>query len=311
MGKLNILQHKSEKNRERVRQDEEKARLEEEKKAQRALEADREARLDLMRRKAHAKREITGGPADVSQTSLTLAEEPGEAPQGHINFFAELEAAAGKAQGVNAEYEAEKKAEKEKYEKQFTWYLGETRDGKKEVPWYATKDLKAPSPPPKPAGRRGKKEKEDMLKEMDDPLSSISKYLEAKDKDKTKKSSRSKPRTSSSSSSSSLERLRAERLAREAAERKRAEAVLHPEQDQRMRGKEEEDQRMRGKEKEDQRMRGKEKEDQRMRGKEKEDQKMREKAKGRNREGHGRNGKKRGGMGFLGFHGLSRIEEIV
>ncbi|KAJ3032016.1 hypothetical protein HDV00_008018 [Rhizophlyctis rosea] len=239
MGKLNILQHKSwhvysEKNREKVRKDEEKARIEEEKKAERAVQADREARLDLMRSRARAKRQ----ESDVSESNqtLTVPHHETEEPQQHVNFFPELETGRS-ATGKNAEHEAEKKAEKAKEDLKSTWYLGETRDGKKEVPWYATMDMKAPTRtdplgrPVTQADEKKKEDKDDRRKHVDDPLAMMEKYvkgMKSSEKDRHKKDKSSRHKSSTSSSSSSMDRLRAERLKREADERRRTELLLNP-----------------------------------------------------------------------------------
>ncbi|KAJ3055754.1 hypothetical protein HK097_009407 [Rhizophlyctis rosea] len=229
MGKLNILQHKSwhvysEKNREKVRRDEEKARVEEAKKAERALQADREARLNTLRANSKARN------LDPGDTYEQLHNAPNEPPQ-HINFFPELETGRSASRG-NAELEAERKAEKAKEEQKHTWYFGETRDGKKEVPWYATKDMKAPTRtdasgrPLKAVDDKKKKDKDDRRKSLDDPLALMEKY--AKRLKKSDKEKNPKGASSSTSSTSSIESLRAERLKRETAERQRTELLLNP-----------------------------------------------------------------------------------
>ncbi|KAL7424723.1 hypothetical protein Q5752_000407 [Cryptotrichosporon argae] len=76
MPRLQILQHKSyhpynEKNKQRVREDEAKAQAEEEAKQQRAFDAEAEARLDMLRRRA-------GSPSDLPSKSDHRATGAGE-----------------------------------------------------------------------------------------------------------------------------------------------------------------------------------------------------------------------------------------
>ncbi|KND04860.1 uncharacterized protein SPPG_00559 [Spizellomyces punctatus DAOM BR117] len=249
MGKLNILQHKSwhvynEVNQERVRKDEEAARIEEEKKKERALQADREARLALLRSKSRGRigsshaEVLDVAPNEVS-TALSLPDTE-ERHIGHVNLFEEAEREARGKGGKNPEYEAEKRAKEKKEADKFTWYLGETKDGKKETPWYATLDLKSDKKPQEgPAGlikdEKARKAKDERRKAKEDPLNAMTKYVsksERRERERQAHSERrkraTKTRESSSSSSSNIEKLRAERLARERVERAKAQEVLQP-----------------------------------------------------------------------------------
>ncbi|TPX59987.1 hypothetical protein SpCBS45565_g07609 [Spizellomyces sp. 'palustris'] len=228
-------------NQERVRKDEEAARIEEEKKKERTLQADREARLALLRSKSRGSSHsvaVDAAPNEES-TALSLPDSEGR-HVGHINLFEEAEKEARGKGGKNPEYEAEKRAKEKKEADKFTWYLGETKDGKKETPWYATLDLKSDRKPQDgPAGlvkdEKSRKAKDERRKAKEDPLSAITKYVSKSEKRERERQAHSerrkrstKTRESSSSSSSNIEKLRAERLARERVERAKAQEVLQP-----------------------------------------------------------------------------------
>jgi hypothetical protein len=179
---LHLQHHKSyhpynKDNIERVRKDEEIARLKEEGKEHQALLAEAEARLEALKRQKGrssaiegdrlkaAEREIDGhkgaltsfdqkerekigllaGPSRLDSSKDTLVDR-----SGHINFWAGQEkkrqrsageeASSGKRKG-NSEYEAEKSAEKQKWEEQNTMYLG--KPAKDMNPWYQDKDLQS------------------------------------------------------------------------------------------------------------------------------------------------------------------------
>ncbi|KAJ7073736.1 hypothetical protein C8F01DRAFT_1205218 [Mycena amicta] len=99
MGKLNIAHHKSYHpyrcdNIERVRQDEEEARLQEAKEEGRLMLADSEARIDTLRQRAGAKRRKDDD--DIERAMVSQVENGHVAAvlpttAGHINFFEDLE----------------------------------------------------------------------------------------------------------------------------------------------------------------------------------------------------------------------------
>ncbi|KAJ4469175.1 hypothetical protein C8R41DRAFT_778236 [Lentinula lateritia] len=119
MGKLNIAHHKSyhpyrRDNIEKVRRDEEEARLKEAKEEGRMLLADSEARIDLLRQKnKSSKKHIDDGLRQLASSSTatpTLASI--STSGGHINFFEDLEqnaiVAAAKASKKDIPVETDK-----------------------------------------------------------------------------------------------------------------------------------------------------------------------------------------------------------
>ncbi|KAJ3093052.1 hypothetical protein HK102_010957 [Quaeritorhiza haematococci] len=193
MPKLNILQHKSEKNRERVRRDEEQARLEEESKkakAQLAVEC-------IQLRKAKAVWMSSGN--EVGKEKRWSSQGKG---------------------GTNAEYEEEKRLEKEKWEKKYTSYLG--GDAGKSTPWYANLPSKEPT---EEATDKRKQSKSQKVKEREDPLTLMSEYLNHQKKE-VKKRRKMLALPSTESGDDKMRRLREERLRREHEERLRAAKLL-------------------------------------------------------------------------------------
>ncbi|KAG8902378.1 hypothetical protein FRC00_011396, partial [Tulasnella sp. 408] len=98
MGKLNIAHHKSyhpyrRDNIERVRRDEEAARLQQLKDEGKLLMADSEARLDVLRKRSSAsrrRRDPSPGQKFGQQPEEARSDEL-TTPDGHINFFATTE----------------------------------------------------------------------------------------------------------------------------------------------------------------------------------------------------------------------------
>ncbi|KAL4224326.1 Leukocyte receptor cluster member 1 [Mactra antiquata] len=243
---MNILHHKSwhvrnKDNIERVRRDEAKAAEEEKEKLRKIALAEQEARTDLLRQKARKRRsddpfgsitQDTDKQISSSSTS-TVTTDITDTPPGNINFFKHLETGEEK-QGKNIEHEEEKKAEKEKWEKDIglLTYLGqsavETQD---EKPWYLS-------------GRKKQKDRLDpvtkdrKLKDDLDPLNTMKSYIhKTKHNDKKhkhkesghkhKKHKKEKERQSNKQSSTkTIEMLRNERLKREAQERQRTHDLL-------------------------------------------------------------------------------------
>lgn len=229
---MNILPHKSwhvrtKKNIERVRRDEAKAAEEEEERQRRIALAEQETRTELLRKKAKSQRAIKG--LDISDTDVEHVTLEAPAPT-HINFFSEIEKEERQNLAKNAEHEAEKKAEKEKWERKIglLTYLGESAvESQVTPPWYLqNKKLRLDN---EAKVTETKKEKRDN----DDPLLKMRAYLSKKDKkhkkDKNeKKRDRKKEKCKKLSSSScvSIDQLRAERLQREKNERSRALALM-------------------------------------------------------------------------------------
>lgn len=181
---LHLAHHKSyhpynKDNIEKVRRDEEAARLEEESKGERSLLAESESRLEALRRQKAkhvtdnesrlraAEKELDGrkgalkdfdekqrekigleaGPSRLRANGDTLVDR-----DGHINFWAGQEglrkrqrsggedASADKRRG-NKDYESDKADEKKKWDERTTMYLG--KPAKELRPWYQSEDLQS------------------------------------------------------------------------------------------------------------------------------------------------------------------------
>lgn len=230
---MNILPKKSwhvrnKDNIERVRRDEEKAAEEEKEREKRIAIAESEARTELLRKKSRQHQHETSDELDLPATS---------APQHrHINFFEDLE--HGKLGGKNAEYEEEKRLEKEKQEKAIglLTYLGQgSVELEANKPWYF-------KPPEKRKSNddRLRDEVDAKKKHASDPMSKMNRYVDQSIKvrklkhggsadegshhshhHRHKKETDSKPRKSKT-----IEELRAERMHREQQERHRAEQLI-------------------------------------------------------------------------------------
>ncbi|KAI8329580.1 hypothetical protein BD560DRAFT_416673 [Blakeslea trispora] len=208
---MNILHHKSwhvynKDNIEKVRQDEAKAEEEARKKQEKVILAESEARLDLLRKRANAHL-----PAEQQQQTVIQ----------HVNLFQDLQAS------TNDEHEADKRAEKEKQERQHTMYLDKGAT-KEDQPWYTRskkseekyKDhYKFKSNHDKKEEQKHRK-KRHSIRVLEDPLEYISKSLEKKHH---KKKLERKPKDKKTSS---IEELRAKRMERERAEQARARSLF-------------------------------------------------------------------------------------
>uniref|UniRef100_A0A8C3WYG4 Leukocyte receptor cluster member 1 n=1 Tax=Catagonus wagneri TaxID=51154 RepID=A0A8C3WYG4_9CETA len=200
----------------RVRRDEAQAREEEKERERRVLLAQQEARTEFLRKKAR------------HQNSLPALEaaEAGAPSSGPVDLFRELlEEGKGLTRG-NKEYEEEKRQEKERQEKALgiLTYLGQSAaEAQTQPPWY---QLPPGRGTPSPGAGRDEK-----IKNRLDPLREMQKHLGKKRKHGSVDSSHSRkekglPAKQRPTEPPSLDRLRAERLQREAAERARAEALL-------------------------------------------------------------------------------------
>ncbi|XP_060554527.1 leukocyte receptor cluster member 1 homolog [Ruditapes philippinarum] len=252
---MNILPHKSwhvrtKKNIERVRRDEAKAAEEEKEKQRRIALAEQESRTDLLRKRArnrldeeeleHSALKVPRVEDNGEASSSKSVEESGATSKvidiytntGHINFFKDIEAGEVK-HGKNKEHEDEKKAEKEKWEKDIglLTYLGQSSvESSEQAPWYLS-------------GKKREKDpldpvvKDRKLKNRLDPLNEMKSYIhkskhkhklgdkEKHHKHKHKKKIREKePKKHEKhvSATKTIEQLRAERIEREKQERQKA-----------------------------------------------------------------------------------------
>ena len=208
--------------------------------------AEQEARTDFLREKAKT-RQLEGSKTEAlpgsSQNTIAVIQQP----TGHINFFKDEE--EGMKYGANEEYQAEKKAEKEKYEKNIglLTYLGQSAvESQQSKPWYfkvPDKKRKTDDDKSVKTSKKIYQEECDQKRKFDlDPMRQMTQCLEVKEKHKSKHKDKkskkdkkhkhkndkdgSKHREASHSGKKTIEELRAERLKREKQEKKRAEEVL-------------------------------------------------------------------------------------
>ncbi|XP_056114454.1 leukocyte receptor cluster member 1 [Rhinichthys klamathensis goyatoka] len=215
----------------RVRRDEANA-AEEEREIQRRVErAEQEARTEYLRKKAQAGLQQTGEWTEDGEAAETSR---GAREIEHLNLFPLEDSSEKKG---NAEYLKEKKEEKEKQERAIgilvslgpapgteatPWYLKDGKDKEEE------RDKKEKGKSKQRTMTEEEREKKDRkLKDSLDPLKEMKKALAVKDRKLKKHKKKEKnDRGEKRSGESSIERLRAERLQREAEERKRTKALL-------------------------------------------------------------------------------------
>ncbi|KAG8738418.1 hypothetical protein FRC10_006913 [Ceratobasidium sp. 414] len=267
MGKLNIAHHKSyhpyrADNVERVRRDEEEARIKEAQEDDRVMLADSEARIGLLRERAKAEAKpskhkqqreeerllqagnpLIAGPS--SPTSITKENGPGgavtlTAASGHVNLFEELEYSHQGKLEHNSHSRTKDKAQEKELEKGVPLMP----DAKDRNPWYMDKGLKHPKDltdeeaklrePAEPEnekerwGRRSRVTKVSSKTTLD-PLTDVQSHLAARSRVLSARPGTMlpppipAPRTSNSSTPKDAA---SERTARETAERARAEALI-------------------------------------------------------------------------------------
>ncbi|VDN07034.1 unnamed protein product [Thelazia callipaeda] len=149
--KMNILPKKkwhvrTKENVARVRRDQKKAKEEEERITERAQRAEQEYRVNILRKNAEKRMETMYG---VKKSDTSGTETQYTNASGHVNFFADLEEEYCKNYGVgNRDYKLEKKQEQEEYEKKvgILQYLGQgSSELSKEKPWYEKVPVKKES----------------------------------------------------------------------------------------------------------------------------------------------------------------------
>ncbi|XP_063396875.1 leukocyte receptor cluster member 1 homolog [Mytilus trossulus] len=255
---MNILHHKSwhvrrKDNIERVRRDEAQAADEEKEKQRKIALAEQEARTELLRSKNRKRIAETSGTAEsetITETnksnSVTEASTSDDKKSiniysgsgGHINFFKDAEDGIVEKK-KNVEHEKEKKDEKETWEKKMgiLTYLGQSRTDDP-TPWYLSKKRKIEED----GSISPRRERDEKRKKHMDPIYDLKNYVEKtkdvhsperkknkhkhKEKKKHKHKSKDKDRPQTSSSSKTIEQLRAERLRREADEKKKTSELM-------------------------------------------------------------------------------------
>ncbi|XP_029360739.1 leukocyte receptor cluster member 1 [Echeneis naucrates] len=209
----------------RVRRDEAQA-AEEEREAKRRVErAEQEARTEYLRRKARAALQTEGGRKDEDEDQTG-----GSGALEHLNLFPLEESSEKKG---NEEYLREKKEEKEKQERAIGLLVSlGPQPGSEVTPWYLKssqeKEEGKEKDKRKGVSEEEREKKDRRLKDSLDPLKDMKKALAVKGKKehKSKKKEKRNKSEKRSSGESSIEQLRAERLQREAEERRRAQALL-------------------------------------------------------------------------------------
>ncbi|KAK5862199.1 hypothetical protein PBY51_017620 [Eleginops maclovinus] len=217
----------------RVRKDEAQA-AEEEREAKRRVErAEQEARTEYLRSKSRAA---------LSSVEEQKADEHDDVRSGgsgileHLNLFPLEDSSEKKG---NEEYLKDKKDEQEKQERAIGLLVSlGPQPGTEVTPWYMKtgkekEEVKEKEEKREKEKKKGlseeEKEKRDLrLKDSLDPLKDMKKALAVKDRKYNygKKKERRDKGERRSSGESSIERLRAERLQREAEERRRTQALL-------------------------------------------------------------------------------------
>ncbi len=220
--------------------------------------AEQEARTELLRKRAKQQRiDDIPSTSSLPESSSSSLVADSDVPRTHINFFKAEE--EGQKYGGNAEYAAEKKEEKEKFEKSIglLTYLGQSAlEAQQATPWYFQPREKSRGSHDEKSSK-SKKEEYDRKRKSDlDPMKDMVKYLDVKKKHKKHKDKDRDPKDrygysthdkhhkkqkqdrdsvamppssttfGSSSGKKTIEQLRAERLKREREERKRTEELL-------------------------------------------------------------------------------------
>ncbi|CAG8717397.1 3858_t:CDS:2, partial [Acaulospora colombiana] len=253
MGRLVIAHHKSyhpykAENIERVRRDEEEARLKEAKEEGRLRLADSEARLELLRKRAG----ISASSSKQNRTDEDLipdavkeslkeqqAKDVPESPlqslmtDGHINLFADLEnkdAVLKQAVDRSKKQKGKKDSDEDDAETDKGYRLAPSKADR--APWY-TKSKEEGQPKLDPARRDRdeiRKQKHDPLKEIEASLSRASSSSRISPPRVSSKNSMGPPSIPSSSSNTML----GNRLSREHSERQRAAELIARKRKERM-----------------------------------------------------------------------------
>ncbi|KAJ7610396.1 hypothetical protein FB45DRAFT_982217 [Roridomyces roridus] len=235
MGKLNIAHHKSyhpyrRDNIEKVRRDEEEARLKESKEEGRMMLADSEARIDRLRERAGSKPSGSKKRKDDDDMKALAAAggsmQPAVLPTtgGHINFFEDLEQSTI-ATAIRTASASKGKNKTDPVETDRGFPLAPSAKDLK--PWYTERCAKEPASTEEEEVEAEKRRRDTMRKSTyHDPLTSITHQLAV----------RARQGQGSSSSSSSTYQVQA-RLTRESSERERAQELIRRKQRE-MRGSE-------------------------------------------------------------------------
>ncbi|KAG0011301.1 hypothetical protein BGZ81_002250, partial [Podila clonocystis] len=193
---MNILQHKSwhvysQKNRDKVRKDEANAEAEQKKVEDRAIAADREHRLAVLRQRAQRRLGNSGDDSNDSQGDrsygiptaedtmavATTSKSPSK-PE-HVNFWADLEKQDTKSYAGNPEREEEAKSKQEKWDRTIAMHLDTGIKGKS--PWY----LSPHAGSMETSVKRG--DDKEFTKAREDPLQAMKHMLDKHEKHRQKR----------------------------------------------------------------------------------------------------------------------------
>jgi hypothetical protein len=210
MGKLNLLHHKDwhvylKVNRDKVIEDEKKFALEAKAQEDKILKAEQEARLSKLRLKAK-----------TSLAPINNKRKEKERLESTAFRLFEEEEKYKNSESVASDKQLAQKAHEDKH----TWFLGETRDGKKDPPWYVTENFGRSTDIREPKKKK-RKQLDEQHKILEDPMTKVGKYSTSSLKIQKCKPE-SKPKT--------MEELRKQRLEREIKERSRTHDMLYPNQ---------------------------------------------------------------------------------
>ncbi|XP_060777063.1 leukocyte receptor cluster member 1 isoform X2 [Neoarius graeffei] len=176
-----------------------------------------QARTEYLRGKARAALEHPTGWRKEGETCRETCESE------HINLFP-LEDWS-KKQG-NPEYLREKKEEKEKQERAMGLLVSlGPAPGTEATPWYLKSSEREKDKGKRTFTEEEREKKDQKLKDRLDPMNDINKALGVTER-REKKKEKKREKREKTSGKRSMEQLRAERLQREAVERKRAQALL-------------------------------------------------------------------------------------
>ncbi|TPX34766.1 hypothetical protein SeMB42_g07280 [Synchytrium endobioticum] len=216
---MNILKHKSwhvynKQNIERVRQDERRAAEEQERRDAKAQFAEQERRIASLRSQKHARL------PDIDD-AVEASERPSKASKlERFSLFDEPPNA-----GTNPEYEDDKRKEKEKLERQYTMYLGQDRAGPPQLPWYMRSKEETKRDDSNSHKVNNETNKKDLRLKREDPMAGHISNHKPQSSETSKR--KALPIPTSSSPAFDIQKLREQRLKREASERHKTNVLIN------------------------------------------------------------------------------------
>ncbi|KAG0278066.1 hypothetical protein BGZ95_004771 [Linnemannia exigua] len=193
----------SQKNQERVRRDEAKAEAEEKQTQERAIAADREHRLAVLRQRA-ARRYTNGPGLDEGLDEEEIEAQPGPVTPGPNDTLAMIKPDTSSKKG-NPEYEAEVKAKEKKWERTIAMHLDSASRGP--TPWYTTPTAGSMTTTSK------KHDNNNFVKIREDPLQNMRSMLDKRKVAQEERGERRRSRSPSSKKHAQTSRHRSSQLA--------------------------------------------------------------------------------------------------